>query len=138
MRVGKVSLKISTSLSFDREKKKTLSQYLPYCVRSLGLEKDYTGYLIDDREKYDIQSTAYSNYAKREFYIYCKDRAFADVLRSIAHELAHFSQGENNEIEGERLHFSSEYEDEANAFAGQMLNAFSEVMGYEKIFERKK
>lgn len=114
-----------------------MKDFLPYCARALGLSEDYTGYLVDNREKYGIESTAYSNYGSRSFYIYCKGRAFADILRSISHELAHFSQHEEGEIEGDRLHFSSEYEDEANAFAGQMLNAFSEVIGYEKIFERK-
>jgi hypothetical protein len=137
MRTGKISVKISKSLKFTERHKVTLSEFLPYCSRSLGLSNDYVGYLVDSREKYGIESTAYSNYEKRELYIYCRGRAFADILRSIAHELSHFSQHENGEVEGERLHFSSEYEDEANAFAGQMLNAFSEVVGYEKIFERK-
>lgn len=138
MQVGKISLKISRGLNIDESHRETLRKFLPYCARSLGLENDYVGYLVSNRENYGIESTAYSNYMQRSFYIYCKERAFADILRSIAHELAHFSQHENGEVQGERLHFSSEYEDEANAFAGQMLNAFSEVMGYEKIFERKR
>jgi hypothetical protein len=138
MRTGKIRAKFSKSLDFSEQHRDALRKFLPYCSRSLGLTNDYTGYLVDDRENYGIDSTAYSNYASKSFYIYCKGRAFADILRSIAHELSHFSQHENDEIEGERLHFSSEYEDEANAFAGQMLNAFSEVLGYEKIFERKK
>lgn len=138
MRTGKISVKISKSLGLTEQHRDALRQFLPYCSRSLGLSNDYVGYLVDNREKYEIESTAYSNYASKSFYIYCKGRAFADILRSIAHELSHFSQHEDGEIEGERLHFSSEYEDEANAFAGQMLNAFSEVLGYEKIFERKK
>lgn len=138
MSTGKVSLKIAKSIVFSDSQKESLRVFLPYCVRALELNDSYTGHLVDQREKYGIKSTAVSNFGEKSFHVYAKGRAFPDILRSIAHELAHFRQGEAGEVQTDRLHFSSEYEDDANAFAGQMLNAFSEVMGYEKIFERKR
>lgn len=33
------------------------------------------------------------------------------------------------------LHFDNESEDEANAISGELVNAYSEVMGHERIYE---
>jgi len=47
-------------------------------------------------------------------------------------------QHEKGGLEHEELHFASTQEDEANKLAGELVNAFSAVIGYEKIYEGKR
>jgi len=134
---GNITLRISKELGLPRGKKKVLKNYLDYCSRVLKLDNEYVGYLVTNREKHKIETTAICYPIKGEFFVYSKDRSFADVLRSIAHELVHCRQYETEKIEGNELHFASDVENEANAIAGQLLNAFSAVIGYDIIYEGK-
>ena len=134
---SKVILKAESGVSFPEPRVALLKKFVPYCARALNLKRDYVGFLTMEREKYDIRTTGYCDNKKGEFYVYCKNRAFVDILRTISHELNHLSQYERGKFDHDDLHFSSEAEDEANALAGELVNAFSEVMGYDVIYERK-
>jgi Zn-dependent peptidase ImmA (M78 family) len=134
---GNVTLRISKDLDLPSEKRKILKKYLDYCSRVLRLDNEYVGYLVTNREKHKIETTAICYPLKGEIFVYSKDRSFADILRSIGHELVHCRQYETAKIEDHELHFASEVENEANAIAGQLLNAFSAVIGYDIIYEGK-
>jgi hypothetical protein len=135
---GKITVEISDSLSFSEERLQLLKLFLAYCTRALALEQEYSGFIVDSRTKYGIQTTAKMFLDFGEFYVYGKNRSFPDILRSIAHELTHISQQEDRELDLSALHFSSDEEDEANAVAGQLVNAFSAVIGYDIIYEGKR
>jgi Zn-dependent peptidase ImmA (M78 family) len=134
---ARVILKAEPGVSFPGPRLGLLKKFVPYCARALNLKRDYIGFLTLDREKYDIRTTGYCDNKSGKFFVYCKDRAFVDVLRTIAHEMTHMSQYERDEFDHDDLHFSSAAEDDANALAGELVNAFSEVMGYDVIYERK-
>ena len=57
----------------------------------------------------------------QEIKVYGKNRALVDVLRSIAHELVHHKQYENDELKGDIPDIGGPIEDEANAFAGRFI-----------------
>ena len=58
-----------------------------------------------------------------------------DIMRSIAHELVHAKQEETRKItKQDFLHFDNPSEDEANELAGEIINAYTEVVGRE-IYE---
>lgn len=130
-----IKIFIERGLLVDEERKRLLDMYIQYCYRALNLRSQYECYLVKSREKHGIETTAVCLYLEGKVKIYCKDRLFSDVLRSIAHEFCHLKQYENGvEPPTNYLHFSSQMEDEANEMAGKLLNAFSEVIGHESIY----
>jgi len=133
--MGKVKLKISNMLEFTPQHRELFGRYVEFCVRALHIQDDYTGFIVYDKVAHGIQTTAVSSHMKRLFMINGRGRAFPDILRSIAHELVHFMQHERGDkIVYSDLHFSADHEDEANAMAGQLLNAFADVIGYEEVY----
>jgi len=131
-----LKIKVENGIILSDEQKRLLAAFVEYCYRALDLQKEYSCYLVKDREKHKIETTAVCFYDKGKIYIYAADRLFSDVLRSIAHEATHLRQVEHGKTPGENyLHFSSDLEDNANELAGKLLNAFSQVMGYKTIYD---
>jgi len=138
-KLGTVKIIVPKELALSEVRKQQLKIFLSYCVRILRFSEDYVGELSIDREKHGIETTAICYYYKKKFYVYAKGRAFVDILRSIAHELVHMNQFEKGQFEpgDSSIHFASSTEDEANKTAGQLVNAFTAVIGYESIYEGK-
>ena len=57
--------------------------------------------------------------------VYGRNRALADVLRSIAHELTHMMQDETGLIQGPVQDAGGFHEDQANARAGEIIKLFA-------------
>lgn len=132
---GQIKAHIEKGIILSDEQTRLLTSYFQYCSRALKLSHDYDCYLVKNRKKFGIETTAVCVYQEKKIMIYCKDRLLADVLRSIAHESTHLRQFEMGlQTDDKYLHFSSELEDGANELAGKLLNAFSEVMGYDTIY----
>jgi Zn-dependent peptidase ImmA (M78 family) len=53
------------------------------------------------------------------------DRHPTDILRTLAHELVHFAQGQRNELNDDSGETGSKHENEANAVAGIIMRIFS-------------
>lgn len=135
---GKIKVVIPPEYDLSEKRRKCLQVFISYCVRALDIEGDYTGQFVVDRHKHGVKTTAVSMPQSGDFLVYVKGRAFVDILRSIAHELVHVHQYENDpdgHYEIVDVHFSSDHEDEANMIAGQILNAFTEVVGYDIVYE---
>lgn len=64
------------------------------------------------------------NSEKHVIWVYIKNRNLADILRTIAHELVHFSQKINNKLKPGSGNTGSEIENEANAQAGILLRKY--------------
>ena len=132
---GGLNIKIERGIFLTDEQKRLIFSYAQYCSRALKLQQTYDCRLVKNRKKFNIETTAVCSYTEKKITIYCKDRLLADVLRSIAHESTHLRQFEMGKEPGiNYLHFSSELEDGANELAGKLLNAFSEVIGYDTIY----
>ena len=102
------------------------------------MKNDYKCYLVANREKHKIQTTAVCRFNEGKIKIFCRGRLLPDVLRSIAHEMFHLKQLESGlHPKASDLHFSSALEDGANEVAGRLLNAFTDVMGHDEIYERE-
>jgi len=135
-RGSKSKIMVSNSIKFDDDRKFMLVHFTRYVMRALSLEQDYKLFLVDDRHKYGIKTTADIIQGSNEIWVYAKKRAFVDLLRSIAHELTHAKQHEiGKDFEHDFTHFDNELEDEANKYAGEMVNAYTEVMGHDRIYE---
>lgn len=128
---SRIRIYVSKSLNYGAEKNKILVHFSRYALTALTLKKNYRIYVVDERLKYGIETTGVFLNENRSMYIYASGRLLVDVLRSIAHEFVHAKQHEIG-VEGDHrfLHFDNQLEDEANEFAGEVLNAYTEVMGH--------
>jgi len=131
-----MKIKISKNLQFDTRKIMLLKCFIKYAFRALSLSQEYAIYIVDDRHKWKLATTGEFNNECNAIIVYAKCRAFVDILRSLGHECVHAKQYElGNKFTHDYLHFDNVSEDEANAIAGELVNAYSEVIGHDAIYE---
>lgn len=101
-----------------------VGDFLDFCQDTLGYETPASVELVTDRDK--LVTLASYNLNDNSVRVYSKNRALADILRSIAHELVHHKQLEDGRIDinNPPQDVGGEIEDEANAVAGQLVKAF--------------
>ena len=98
--------------------------FVDFCQQELGYSTPATCDIVDNRD--DLVTLAAYNLKDNSVKVYGKDRAIADILRSVAHELVHHKQLEDGRIDINNLpkDIGGEIEDEANAVAGQLVKKF--------------
>ena len=111
-------------VDFDNKKMTTAKKFLNFCCDELGLTENFHCHIVADREKYGVKTTAYFKNDGKMVVVYGKDRMLGDILRSIAHELVHQLQHEEDRIEYPVQDEGGEIEDEANAKAGVLVKKF--------------
>ena len=95
--------------------------------------------MVSEREPHNITTTAVYEVGGNVCKIYCKNRALADCLRSIAHEMTHMMQDEMGLIRGQIRDAGGFHEDQANARAGELLKLFAKSKSHRKgIYESLK
>ncbi len=110
-----------------------LDHFLTFCQNKLGYSTPVQVQLVDNRD--EIKTLASYNLQNNEVKVYSKNRALADILRSVAHELVHHKQLEDGRIDlnNPPQDIGGEIEDEANAVAGQLIKEFG--YGDRNIYE---
>jgi len=105
-----------------------IDEFLNFCQYALEYNAPAYVELVEDRN--ELATLASYNLNNNTVKVYSKNRALADILRSIAHELVHHKQLEDGRIDVDNppQDIGGVIEDEANAVAGQLVKAF----GYEK------
>ena len=71
--------------------------------------------------------------SNNKIWLYVKNRNLADLLRTLAHELVHRKQAEEDRIDINSGNTGSEIENEANAKAGILLRKFGKK--HEEIYQ---
>ena len=110
-----------------------VDHFLSFCQDKLGYSTPAQVELVDDRNQ--LKTLASYNLQDNSVKVYSKNRALADILRSIAHELVHHKQLEDGRIDlnNPPQDIGGEIEDEANAVAGQLVKEFG--YGPRNIYE---
>lgn len=110
-----------------------VENFSKFATDKLKIKSPFSIKLTADRNNNNIKTLAHFNNADSNCCVYSRGRNLADILRSIAHELVHKSQFENDKIKGPVQDIGGPIEDEANAVAGQLVKEF----GYDnpEIFE---
>jgi pterin-4a-carbinolamine dehydratase len=62
----------------------------------------------------------------RTVHLGIKNRHPNDILRTLAHEMVHYAQGEHGELDADSWHTGSPEEDQANAEAGVIMREFNQ------------
>lgn len=119
--------------SFDEKKFETAKKFVRQVLSHLKIKTPVKITLTVNRKGYGLRTLAHFINKNSHVVVYSHKRNLADVLRSVAHELVHKKQLDNNELNKPVQDIGGPIEDEANAVAGQLVKAF----GYKhpQIFE---
>ena len=140
--IGMSKLLISNSIPFikDQNKVRLMAEFCNFCADYLPIMNEFTIQIVGKRKPYNISTTAAYHIGENKCIIYAKNRAFVDVLRSIAHEMTHMMQDELGLI-GERpiRDAGGFHEDQANARAGELIKRFAKsAAGRKAIYESRR
>ena len=119
-----MKLYIDKSLGYTPEKIRLAGEFTLFCADNLPIEGDFKVHMVSQREPHSITTTALYEVGNNCCRVYCKDRALADCLRSIAHEMTHMMQDQIGLISGPIRDAGGFHEDQANARAGELLKRF--------------
>ena len=123
------------------QKKSQIAEFVKFAINELGIQKLPTvKFSYDTNESQEKSTFGYFDPNANHIWIYIKNRNTADILRTLAHELVHHKQGEDNRIKQGSGETGSEIENEANAQAGVLLRKFGKDNKgiYESIMIEKK
>ena len=103
-----------------------VKSFLPLAMKELKLEKLPKIVIKKHIESHDGQAT-FGRFVNEEEKIYLgiADRHPVDILRTLAHELAHFKQHQQGRMEPDSGDTGSPIENEANAVAGVLMRYFN-------------
>jgi hypothetical protein len=107
------------------QKKSQIAEFVKFAINELGIKNIPTvKFSYDTNESRERSTFGYFDPNENHIWIYIKNRNTADILRTLAHELVHHKQGEDNRIKQGSGETGSEIENEANAQAGVLLRKF--------------
>ena len=117
----------------DSAQTKMYNIFLNFCVTHLSLKTKFVCHIVADRAKYGVETLAYYAPDERLVVVYGKNRMTGDVMRSIAHELVHHKQNDEERLNDAGVgNDGSDIENEANAEAGVIMRKFGKK--YQEIY----
>lgn len=125
------SVNVQGSLQFTPEMKKIAQEFLEWSAENLGLEAFPSISLLGQHHKGMTYGAFDPN--TNEILVYAKDRGFADVLRTAAHELTHYWQKVEGRIPENLTSRDHKLESEANTKAGDLVYMFG--LEHPEIYE---
>jgi hypothetical protein len=133
-----MKLYVDEGLHYNPEQMKLAGEFILFCADSLPIEGDFEVHLVNSREPHGITTTALYEVGNNCCKVYCKSRALADVLRSVAHEMTHMMQDQIGILKGNIRDAGGFHEDQANSKAGELIKLFSKSSPHRKmIYENK-
>ena len=116
----------------------TIGEFIKYACKDLGIQKLPSRLTLsyDTDAAREKRSFGYFDPNNNQIWVYVKNRNMADILRTLAHELVHRKQDEDDRIDYESGETGSDIENEANAQAGVLLRDYGKVDN--GIYESKK
>ena len=133
-----MKLYIDKNLDIQDDKKNLIAEFCVFCANKLPIEGDFEIYVVSERKPYNIQTTAMYILNENCCYVYAKNRAVPDVMRSIAHEMTHMMQDQTGLINGPIRDAGGFHEDQANSRAGELIKLFAKSSPERKrIYESK-
>ena len=119
-----MKLYVAKDLDLNAQKINILSEFCNFCANELPIEGEFSVHVVSNRKPHGIVTTAAYLVGENSCYVYSKNRALPDVMRSIAHEMTHMMQDQMGLINGPIRDAGGFHEDQANAKAGELLKRF--------------
>jgi hypothetical protein len=120
-----MKLYVDKNLNINEKKLNYLSEFCAFCAQELPIEGSFNVYVVTDRPRHGIATTALYEVGNNTCRVYGKGRALPDVMRSIAHEMTHMMQDQQGLITGHVQDAGGFHEDQANARAGELLKRYA-------------
>ena len=134
-----MKLYVDEGLHYNPEQMKLAGEFILFCADSLPISGDFEVHLVNSREPHGITTTALYEVGNNCCKVYCKNRALADVLRSVAHEMTHMMQDQIGILKGPIRDAGGFHEDQANSKAGELIKLFAKSDDSKKaIYESRK
>lgn len=111
-------------LEYSEDEIKLIHDFIELCINHLGIKEHFKVIFVSDRSKHGVKTTAFYRDSDKLVCIYGKNRMLGDVLRSLAHELVHKKQYEEDRITHPVQDIGGEIENEANYEAGILVKLF--------------
>jgi Zn-dependent peptidase ImmA (M78 family) len=102
-----------------------LRDFLPIAVKHLKIKELPKIKLLGDVETDHMPSFGKFSNDDRTVHLGIKNRHPNDILRTLAHEMVHYAQGEHGELDADSWQTGSPVEDQANAEAGVIMREFN-------------
>ena len=136
-----MKLYVDEGLHYSPEQMRLAGEFIIFCADSLPIEGEFEVHLVNSREPHGISTTALYEVGNNCCKVYCRNRALADILRSVAHEMTHMMQDQIGILKGPIRDAGGFHEDQANAKAGELIKLFAKSapgrkMIYESIFKK--
>ena len=113
----------------DDDKKENITEFVKFARKELGLKKCPT--IVLQNGKGGLKTTASYNFETEDktIRINAKNRALVDIFRSIAHEMVHHKQWEDDRLKNavEDGADGTEIENEAHSMAGLFIRKFGKI-----------
>jgi hypothetical protein len=103
-----------------------LRDFLPIAVKHLKMKKLPKIKLLRDIETEHMPSFGKFSNDDRTVHLGIKNRHPNDILRTLAHEMVHYAQGQRDELDADSGATGSPEEDQANAEAGVIMREFNQ------------
>ena len=120
-----MKLYVDKELQISNDKVNLIAEFCAFCSQHLPIEGEFSIYVVADRPKHGITTTAAYEVNNNVCRIYGKNRALVDICRSIAHEMTHMMQDEMGLLTGHIQDAGGFHEDQANARAGELIKRFA-------------
>lgn len=134
-RSGDFTIFVHEDLELEKADEKFVKDFCNLCYSMLELTGKYECYLCDNRKDSKIKTSAICSFNEHNIRIYCKNRSFADILRSIGHEMFHLRQFEMDLVPAKlKKHHLNPIEWHANIAGGALLSYFADISGKDKIY----
>lgn len=102
-----------------------LRDFLPIAFKHLKLDRMPKINLVKEITSGDQPAFGQFNVSAKAIDIVVHNRNPADILRTLAHELVHYAQGQRNDLDADSGVTGSPIENEANAHAGVIMRVFA-------------
>jgi FMN phosphatase YigB (HAD superfamily) len=107
------------------EHEQQLRDFVQWCVKKLKIKQALPRIRFQDaKEGPDQHRTGYYDDAEDIMWIYTGNRNLIDIMRTVAHELAHRKQHEADMVHGDQAYPGSPIEQQADAVAGYLMKLY--------------
>lgn len=120
--------RIDESVLEMKQKEGVINNFVEFVIESLKLnEKPNIIISQDEKEAADMRSFGKYTPSTGEIRVVSTNRNLADVLRTLAHEMVHFKQHNEDRLESNSNEDGSDIENEANAEAAIIMREFGKA-----------
>tara|TARA_Y100000310_G_scaffold263325_1_gene273507 strand:+ start:5117 stop:5839 length:723 start_codon:yes stop_codon:yes gene_type:complete len=124
---------VEQNVDLDENDLGIIEEFFRFCCERLELPETVSVHLVANRD--GLTTAGAYHVGESKCRVLVGDRARADVMRSMAHEMVHAQQDGLGLLGGHVQDIGGDIEDEANAVAGRLVKEFSYDYGVDKVYE---